>query len=881
MGVDQWPLVLAGPMVRRVEPGLVAVWVALKESKAVRLTVFQGTTDTGSGDGVFTGGTPVATGDSVTMRVGDHVHVAVTVAKPQSGGASFAAGQTFAYNLSFGAPTGTFSADADLKSLKLLQDQAAVATGDNPTPRHAALGYDPNVLPTFVLPPADLTGLRLAHGSCRRIHADCADMIPALDALIRDNRGTVEQRPQQLFLTGDQIYSDDVAAGLLTVLTPLANELLGVTEQLPTTSTLQGAQGVRLWPADLAHFPPGFRKALVMDDAKLSTVDGPSHLLSFGEFVAMHLLSYANVLWPATMPTFGDVYWGRTLPLSEFDGVLAGVDLPPDIWRTHLGLGVEGGYTRYGAATKYLKDDTSSAPVFEATEVAKVLEKIADDKGLAAEYDESNTLVAAFRDGLAEARRVFANIATYMICDDHEITDDWNLNQKWKDKVYTAPLGRTVLRNGILAYFVCQGWGNDPVAYEAAGSKSKELLDAIPNLFQTGDDVAPKKETADAIDLLFGLDGKDPPVQWHYRVDGPKHRVLVLDSRSRRSYRDRVAPPTNLSETAMKEQIPDGPLPEGLEVLFVVAPLPVLGLPLSDEVAGAIAFRAYDAFKVSDIAGMPGTNPDAAESWANDPEALEELLKRLAVYKKVVILSGDVHYAHSCEASYWRKADAAPSRFAQFTSSGVKNDWPSPVMTLARSFGLGQAIERLLNPVERLGWDDDSPDVLTLPAGVDILPPGRAKLRSKPVLLPSNGWPPGTKTARDPEWTWRFRLSRDARAAKDLPELARPTPFDETNPDKDIAVTIEGYRAVAKRHAAQMDRVAFTRQVLFESNIGVITFATADGRLTVKHELHAKPKAATKAEVYTTHTVVLTPASTDPPEARPTIAVPPNPGSPS
>src|SRR4051794_27249940 len=76
MGLDQWPLVLAGPMVRRVEPGLVAVWVALKESRAVRLTVFQGTTDTGSGDGVFTGGTAVATGDSVTMRVGDNVHVA-------------------------------------------------------------------------------------------------------------------------------------------------------------------------------------------------------------------------------------------------------------------------------------------------------------------------------------------------------------------------------------------------------------------------------------------------------------------------------------------------------------------------------------------------------------------------------------------------------------------------------------------------------------------------------------------------------------------------------------------------------------------------------------------------------------------------------------
>ena len=536
------------------------------------------------------------------------------------------------------------------------------------------------------------------------------------------------------------------------------------------------------------------------------------------------------------------MFWGETLPFGDNDGIFAGVDLPPDVWRIHLGLGLDGGLTTYGVATQHFKDDSSFAPTFEGPSVAKVLKAISEDKKLASDFDDSTKIVTAFRDGLPEARRVFANIATYTICDDHEITDDWNLSQRWKDRVYTAPLGRTILRNGILGYFVCQGWGNDPVAYGTDGSKPRELIDAIPTLFPTGEDVAPVKAVADAIDLLFGLDGKDPPVKWHYKVDGPKHRVLVLDTRSRRAYRDRIAPPTNLSEAAMKEQVPDGPLPQGLEVLFVVAPLPIFGLPLADEVAGAIAFRAYDATHSSVIEGMPGTNPDAAEAWNNDPVALEELLKRLAVYQKVVVLSGDVHYAHSGEMSYWRKADTAPSRLAQFTSSGVKNVWPAPVTVLSRSFGLAQAMERWLNPVERLGWDDDSPDVLTLPANVDILPPGRAKLRAKPVLLPSVGWPDGTKPARDPDWTWRFRLSKDARAVKDLPELARPAPLDAAAPDKDIAVTIEGYRAVAKRHATQLDaKVSFTRQVLFESNVGVITFSDADGRV------HGQARAARQA----------------------------------
>ena len=43
------------------------------------------------------------------------------------------------------------------------------------------------------------------------------------------------------------------------------------------------------------------------------------------------------------------------------------------------------------------------------------------------------------------------------------------------------------------------------------------------------------------------------------------------------------------------------------------------------------------------------------------------------------------------------------------------------------------------------------------------------------------------------------------------------------------------------------------------------------GRTTVRHELHAKPHGAARAEVYTTHTVVLQPAPGDAPEVRPTI----------
>ncbi|MGH8556184.1 MAG: hypothetical protein ACRESZ_01740, partial [Methylococcales bacterium] len=63
-------------------------------------------------------------------------------------------------------------------------------------------------------------------------------------------------------------------------------------------------------------------------------------------------------------------------------------------------------------------------------------------------------------------RRVMANTATYMLCDDHEITDDWNLDQKWEDKTKNNPLARRIIANGLAAYWGFQAWGNDPEMFD-------------------------------------------------------------------------------------------------------------------------------------------------------------------------------------------------------------------------------------------------------------------------------------------------------------------------------------------------------------------------------------------------------------------------------
>ena len=70
-------------------------------------------------------------------------------------------------------------------------------------------------VPTFVLPPRDLNQLNIVHGSCRKPHGGGRDTLSCLDNLIQDSAHLPNSRPHQLFLTGDQIYGDDVANPML------------------------------------------------------------------------------------------------------------------------------------------------------------------------------------------------------------------------------------------------------------------------------------------------------------------------------------------------------------------------------------------------------------------------------------------------------------------------------------------------------------------------------------------------------------------------------------------------------------------------------------------------------------------------------------------
>jgi hypothetical protein len=220
-----------------------------------------------------------------------------------------------------------------------------------------------------------------------------------IDDLIADGRTSATNRPHQLVLSGDQIYADEAGPLLMAIVSDAGNSVIGMrrddTDELITKEEI--ALDGKSFPCDRSHFPGGWRRTLAVEESRFTAIEAMSHVFSLAEFCGYYLLAWSNTLWPDTFP-----------PVGSF---------------------------------------LSSAPPPVRGRPSKVVVPNNFDKEFPEKCDESLEILKAFRDGLPFVRRALANIPTYMMLDDHDVTDDWNLTALWKDRVYSTDLGRTIIRN--------------------------------------------------------------------------------------------------------------------------------------------------------------------------------------------------------------------------------------------------------------------------------------------------------------------------------------------------------------------------------------------------------------------------------------------------
>jgi hypothetical protein len=901
------PLVLAGPILRRVESNLVSVWIALSRPANVTITLWEGRIKPGAAGEFFRSNPPTP-----TLRIADDLHVTVALARIPAGSQKvFKPGVIYSYDLTIVAGANTHT----LASLGLLKNIPTANGGPAGSERpHLALGYIEDFLPSFALPPEKLEDLRIVYGSCRRPANEHPDAMAMIDDLITaDLQNPLYEdalkRPHQLVLGGDQIYADDVWAGHMLILNPLANELIGMykdsdsphpdelipletmpvdRKRLITSEEEDPINHPDGWapggpthiPCGLDPFPAGRRKSQIMRVAQMTTTDGGSHLYSFGEFAALYLTVWSNACWPlpTEWPKAKDVYapagpQGKVTPAPEYEFPLKWDEL------TAEQVGEKEGKENYKECAD-LEDAALQTCLLQQRQ-----------KKLEARHAIKVEQMTKFYEALPKVRRTLANLPTYMMMDDHDATDDWNLNPIWVDRVNNTTFGRAILRNALASYAVFQDWGNDPVRYlnedTAAAGDPKRMLDTIAKMFPVRASATakpptsevPAKPVMDALDKFYGLDQRpkpqfngsydpvNPPIKWHWSIKGPKHLLVALDNRTRRSFVSREGPPGNVAISAQKDQIPET-LPAGVDVLVVVAPLQVLGAGLLDELIAPTAYRVFDAAKYSKLNPTPskedkasqregpgtrrmvGTDPDAIEAWAFDPLALEALLKRLAPHKRVLLLSGDVHYSSATELSYWTKGNPVPSRVVQFTGSGFKNVMPWFIGAVDRVLSFAQRMVRSNVGAERMGWNNSDDKAFVFKGGhslADTPPVLRRKLKRSPMLMPTFGWPEGTTVdpAKLPDWSWRVKPTLDVRPESERPppgqlrKLDPPEPrvqsilANHAEPGKELMA----YATIAARHLDQFDKLRHSRQILFRSNFALVRFERTPD-VTAVHEVY-------------------------------------------
>jgi len=220
---------------------------------------------------------------------------------------------------------------------------------------------------------------KVAHGSCRKAHFNGIDALPKLDDVViqsvdKCTESDKENCPDILLLTGDQVYIDDVAGPMLHAIHQVVC-LLGI-------------------------YHESFEDSTISNSAELFT-----HEHSFYE---------RDLLFPQ-------------------------VDANKDLAKAFIGGKRKPVFTSVNAQNHLIALNEMIA-LYLLSWSGRLwpfvsLKKPDLDEQFTEQYRQQTIYTERFASHLDKVERVFSRIPTYMIFDDHDVTDDWNKAQEtFQDK---------------------------------------------------------------------------------------------------------------------------------------------------------------------------------------------------------------------------------------------------------------------------------------------------------------------------------------------------------------------------------------------------------------------------------------------------------------
>ncbi|GAA0356317.1 alkaline phosphatase D family protein [Microbispora corallina] len=288
-------------------------------------------------------------------------------------------------------------------------------------------------------------------------------------------------------------------------------------------------------------------------------------------------------------------------------------------------------------------------------------------------------------------RWLLATVPSLMMFDDHDIRDDWNTSQTWREQMDEVPWWRRRIVSGLGSYFVYQHLGNlppadresDPVFAALRAGEGDAALDAFA-----------KRADEDA-----------DSVRWSYHRDFGDSRLIVLDSRNARDLTPGARRMIDTNEWAWFEEHATG----DVNHLIVGSSLPIL-LPAGIHHIESWNEAVCDGMWGRALAGWGERVRQFLdlEHWGAFRRSFEDLARVLVGVAEgrrgrppatVLLLSGDVHYSYM--ASVRRKGGG---RIHQIVCSPIRNPLSRTLRfsNIVASFGLAGVLGRLFNLVSRV-----------------------------------------------------------------------------------------------------------------------------------------------------------------------------------
>lgn len=556
------PLILAGPILRRVNRGELTVWLVTSEAVTAQMACYQ--------QGACLAEATFSVTHEGCVQLGERAYLHLLQLSPEQ---PLPQDEWLSYDIGL-APV---ASKGGVQWLAETQPE---------------LMYGAAQRPDFIIKSRID---HVLHGSCRKPHHADTDGLLRVDdvlAAARQPAAEMTEQPALLMMAGDQIYADDVGGPVLAAIQQVTDLLGFHDERIEGLPECHCGREIRDTPHNFygrtcllpdTKANATLRETFFMGVRKpvFTSVHAGNHLITLSEVIGMYLLVWSPVLW-------------RLVDLER-------VNLPP-------------------------KEDRI--------------------------YQAELVYIRTFAQGLGRVQRALAHVPVYMIFDDHDVTDDWNLTRGWEESAYGQPFSRRIIGNALIGYLLCQAWGNVPQKFP------QSLLDHVRKVL--------KNDSLELHDLL--VDRLLNFRQWHYSLE-TQPRLVVLDTRTRRwksEYGD--GEPSGLMDWETLSDLQQELLDE--KAVILVSPAPIFGVKLIEVVQRIFTWFGH-ALTVD------------AENWMAHREtayAILNIFRHPRTPQHFVILSGDVHYSFVYDVRLRNHEDTP--KIWQITCSGIKSTFPVKLLKL-------------------------------------------------------------------------------------------------------------------------------------------------------------------------------------------------------